>query len=176
MSDFRGEKFPVGVLYAAGALVGITLLAVFGIRTGILPARETTPQTREREQVAIVATRNFRFVDRKDGALIALDADTNTVALILERGSNSGFIRGVMRGLMRERMLKQAPHDAPVSVTQWANGALTLTDGATGRIIELGSFGSTNRASFAALLASKDTVIVKTDPKNGNGGFFGAPG
>ncbi len=173
MSDFKSEKFPVGVLYAAGGLVAITIIVVFSMQTGLLPKRETAPQARAERHVAIVSTRNFRFEDEKNGALEAIDSDTNTVALVLEPGSNSGFIRGVMRGMMRERMLKQAPRDAPVTVTQWADGALTLTDGSTGRIIELGSFGATNRASFAALLAGPKTVVVKTDPK-ANGGFFGA--
>lgn len=39
------------------------------------------------------------------------------------------------------------------SLTEWRDGELSLTDTATGRTIELNAFGSTNRASFAALLA-----------------------
>ncbi len=173
MSDFKNEKFPVGALYGAAGLIGFALIMVFGVRGGVLPARETAPQARERAQVAVIASRDFRFSDRADGALVATDTSDNSVAMIMEPGSNSGFIRGVMRGLMRERMLKESQRDAPVTVTQWANGALTLKDTATGRIIELGSFGSDNRKSFAKLLEARDTLIVKTDP-NGPGGFFGA--
>lgn len=174
MSDFHNEKFPVGVLYAAGGMIGITLAVVFSLQTGLIDHRPTAPQARAIAKVAAVKTRNFRFQDRKDGALVAYDADSNAEAMVLEPGSNSGFIRGVMRGMMRERMLKEQPHNGPVKVTEWSDGALTLTDPSTGRIIELGSFGPTNRASFAALLAGEKTVIVKTDPKNANGGFFGA--
>jgi putative photosynthetic complex assembly protein len=165
MSDFRHEKFPTWVPWAAAGLVGTTMLIVFGIRAGVLPGRPTTPELRAEQQVAVVSQREFRFADRKDGALIATDAATNEIALILEPGSNSGFIRGVMRGLMRERQLHEVPRDGAVTVTQWANGALTLTDPSTGRIIELGSFGDTNRAAFAQLL-TPGTHIVKTDPKN----------
>lgn len=56
---------------------------------------------------------------------------------------------------MRERTLKDAGRDSPVRITEWADGALTLTDLGTGRIIELGSFGPDNRRAFAAILAGK---------------------
>ena len=166
MSDFRGEQFPRGALYGAGGMIAITILVVFGVRGGLLPARETAPELRAEERVQIVATRDFRFADRKDGALIATDAKTGEVALILEPGSNSGFIRGVMRGMMRERSLNEVERNGPVTVTQWADGALTLKDPSTGRILELGSFGNTNRDSFAQLLAPGKHV-VETAPKTG---------
>ncbi len=159
MSDFRGEKFPRGALYGAAGMIGITIVVVFGIRFGVLPARPTAPELRSEHQVAIAVTRDFRFADRADGALVATDAKTNQVALVLEPGSNSGFIRGVMRGLMRERMLHEVPRDGAVSVTQWTDGALTLKDNSTGRIIELGSFGHTNRAAFAQLLVPGQHVV-----------------
>jgi putative photosynthetic complex assembly protein len=175
MSDFHNEKFPTWVPWAAFGLIGTTMLVVFGIRAGVLPGRPTAPDVRAEAQVAAVATRQFRFADRKDGALIATDARTNEVALILEPGSNSGFIRGVMRGLMRERQLHQVPRDGAVTVTQWADGALTLKDDSTGRIIELGSFGDTNRAAFAQLLTPGVHVIESAQKtgKGNAGGFFG---
>lgn len=166
MSDFGGQQFPKGALYGAGALIAITLTIVFAVRLGVVPGRPTAPQLREAEKVAVVATRDFRFADRPDGSLIATDAKSGDVALVLQPGSNSGFIRGVMRGLMRERMLHEAALDGPVTVTQWADGALTLKDPTTGRIIELGSFGSTNRASFAQLLVP-GTHVVQTAPRTG---------
>ena len=169
MSDFKDEKFPAWVPWAAAALTGITMLVVFGTRAGILPARETAPQQRAENQVAIAVTRDFRFADRADGALVATDAKTGQVALILEPGSNSGFIRGVMRGLMRERQLHEVPRDGAVTVTQWANGALTLNDASTGRIIELGSFGPTNRAAFAQLLVPGQHIVEALEKAQPNG-------
>jgi hypothetical protein len=67
---------------------------------------------------------------------------------------------------MRERTLHEAPRDGPVTVTQWADGALTLKDPSTGRILELGSFGHTNRESFAQLLVP-GTHVVPAAPKTG---------
>ncbi len=163
MSDFRDEKFPPWVLWAAGGMIVMTTVVVFGVRLGVLPARATAPQERAIEHVAMVTTRDFRFADRADGALVATDAKTGKVALVLEPGSNSGFIRGVMRGLMRERMLNEAPRKGAVTVTQWADGALTLRDNETGRILELGSFGHTNRAAFAQLLVPGTHVVENAE-------------
>lgn len=164
MSDFRHEKFPVGALYAAAGLVGISLVAVFSVRAGLIEARPTAPQVRAANKVAVVTEREFRFSDRKDGALVIADARTDVPVVILEPGSNTGFIRGVMRGLMRERVLKEVERGAPVRVTQWADGALTLTDLGTGRIIELGSFGPDNRRAFAAVLAGEQPPIPNNLP------------
>lgn len=153
MSGFTNERFPKSALYAAGALITMSIITVGSIRAGLLPAPETAPQSRERRQVAVVATREFRFEDREDGALLVTDVATDRLAFVFPAGSNTGFIRGVMRGLMRERRLNEVDErSGAVTVTQWADGALTLRDGETGRIIELGSFGQTNRAAFAQLL------------------------
>ena len=150
--EFTNERFPKSALYAAGALIAISIVTVGSIRLGMLPAPETAPQSRERRQVAVQVAREFRFEDRADGALLVTDVAAGRLVFIFPPGSNTGFIRGVMRGMMRERRLKQVDRAGSVTVAQWADGALTLTDTSTGRILELGSFGSTNRAAFAQLL------------------------
>jgi len=170
--EFTNERFPKSALYAAGALIGISILTVGSIRLGVLPAPETAPQSRERRQVAVVAQRDFLFEDRADGALLVTDVAAGKLVYIYPPGSNTGFIRGVMRGLMRERRLKQVDRAGLVTVAEWADGALTLNDTSTGRIIELGSFGSTNRAAFAQLLEPykpggpgvPDQPITRTGP------------
>ena len=161
MSDFRGEEFPKGALWGAAALIGATLFVVFGVRLGVLPAPPTTPELRSENHAQVTVSRDFRFADRADGALVVTDAKTGEVAMLLEPGSNSGFIRGVMRGLMRERMLHEVPRDGAVTVAQWNDGALTLKDPSTGRILELGSFGHTNRAAFAQLLVKGGPIVIK---------------
>jgi putative photosynthetic complex assembly protein len=169
MSDFANEEFPQWVLVAAGGVVGIALLVVFGVRAGVVPARPTAPELRAEKHVGIVKQRDFVFADRADGALIATDAKTGQVALVLEPGSNSGFIRGVMRGMMRERQLHEVSRYGAVTITQWADGALTLQDPSTGRILELGSFGHTNRAAFAQLLAPGVKVVESLEKRQPNG-------
>jgi putative photosynthetic complex assembly protein len=169
VSDFTHERFPPWVLGAAGGIVGITLIVVFGVRLGVLPARPTAPELRAEAHVGVVKSADFIFADRADGALVATDANTGKPALVLEPGSNSGFIRGVMRGLMRERQLHEVSRYGAVTVTQWADGALTLKDKSTGRVIELGSFGSTNRAAFAQLLAPGVKVVQSIEKMQPNG-------
>jgi putative photosynthetic complex assembly protein len=169
MSDFTHEQFPQWVLTAAGGVVGITLLVVFGVRLGVLPARPTAPELRAENHVGVVKSGDFAFADRADGALVATDANTGKVALILEPGSNSGFIRGVMRGLMRERQLHEVSRYGAVTITQWADGALTLKDPSTGRVLELGSFGHTNRAAFAQLLAPGVHIVESIEKMQPNG-------
>lgn len=169
MSDFTHERFPPWVLGAAGGIVGMTILVVFGVSLGVLPARPTAPELRAENHVGIVKSANFVFADRADGALIANDAKTGKPALVLEPGSNSGFIRGVMRGMMRERMLHEVSRYGAVTITQWADGALTLKDSSTGRILELGSFGHTNRAAFAQLLAPGVHVVESIEKMQPNG-------
>ncbi len=156
MSEFAAEPFPKGILLGAAAMIGVTLAFVTAVRTGVVEGPETAPAVRIREHVATVASRQFGFTDRADGALVATDIATGRMAMTVAPGSNSGFIRGVLRGLARERKLHEVGHEPPFAVTQWANGDLTLTDTATGRIIELGSFGPDNRASWAKLLAAHE--------------------
>ena len=88
--------------------------------------------------MAIVVSRDFRFEDRADGGLLVTDVAAGKMVFVFPPGSNTGFIRGVMRGLMRERRLKQVDRAGLVTVAQLADGALTLTNTSTGRIIELG--------------------------------------
>jgi hypothetical protein len=56
-----------------------------------------------------------------------------------------------------------------VTITEWADGALTLKDPSTGRILELGSFGHTNRAAFAQLLAPGVKVVESLEKRQPNG-------
>jgi putative photosynthetic complex assembly protein len=169
MSDFAHEEFPQWVLVAAGGVVAIALIVVFGVRAGVVPARPTAPELRAVKHVGVIKERDFIFADRADGALVATDAKTGQVALVLEPGSNSGFIRGVMRGMMRERQLHEVSRYGAVTITEWADGALTLKDPSTGRILELGSFGHTNRAAFAQLLAPGVKVVESLEKRQPNG-------
>ena len=179
-SELTNERFPKSALYAAGTLIAVSIMAVGSIRLGLLPALESAPQSRERRQVPAVVTREFRFADRADGALLVTDVAANRLVFVFPPGSNTGFIRGVMRGLMRERRLHEVLRSGPVTVTQWADGALTLKDTSTGRILELGSFGHTNRAAFAQLLVpyqaggngAPTTPIVAVTPPASSSPFF----
>ncbi len=152
MSEIDDKPFPLAPLIGAGVLITMTIALAAGPKLGYLPPIATATSERAAHHVAIVETRSLRFNDRADGALVIEDVARGTNAATLPHGVNNGFIRGVLRGMARDRKLRGVGPDAPFTLTLFADNALTLNDPATGRNIELGSFGPTNKQSFADLL------------------------
>jgi putative photosynthetic complex assembly protein len=72
-------------------------------------------------------------------------------------GTN-GFLRGTLRGLARERKREGLDGTVPFRLSQTRAGHLLLTDPATGRFVDLGSFGPTNAAVFARLLTADEVM------------------
>lgn len=151
-SHHHGDMLPRGTLILAGAMVTFALGATIAVRATGMPAAASPVALRQAENIAPVASRNLRFVDRADGAVVIEDVDRGATASVIEPGQQTGFIRGVMRGLARERRMRGIGNGPPFRLTLWKDGELSLTDSATGRSIEMTAFGSANRASFAALL------------------------
>jgi putative photosynthetic complex assembly protein len=138
--------FPRGPLLAVGSLVLATLLAVSAVRfTGVGLVHEPDAPT--------VQVREFRFEDRPDGSIVVLDASGRQLIDTVPPGTN-GFLRGTMRGLARERMRQGVSRELPFRMIGHADGRLTLEDPGTGRHVDLGSFGPTNAAAFAQIMAS----------------------
>lgn len=149
---------PKGALMMAGLLV-VSSIAITSIaRIAQVPPAASPVLLRAEKKIAPVATRQLRFSDRADGAVIIEDVGTGGTALLLEPGTNSGFIRGVMRGLARERRMRGIDSTPPFDLTLWKDGELSLTDTVTGRSIELNAFGTTNRATFLDLLTRPETA------------------
>ncbi len=148
MSDpFLREPFPRKVLIAFGSLILFFLILVIvarlmGYNASQMPPSET------------VVTREIRFIDQPDGATLVVDSQAGATIATLPPGGE-GFIRGVLRATNRTRHLSKVPPEAPYRLDQLADGRLTLTDVATGKVIELISFGHTNVAAFAAFLPNQ---------------------
>lgn len=153
MSGHAETTFPKGALWGAAGLIAFAMLGTFSVRAGLLPHVANPEAMRQASAVALVESRDLMFLDRADGAVLVTDTAGNTVSVILP-SSEHGFVRGVLRGLARERRLKGASPEAPFRLAAWTDHGLTLTDLATGRQIELGAFGPTNREAFAVLLPS----------------------
>lgn len=153
-------EVPRGALIMAGVLVVSAIAATATMRIAQVPPAASPPLVRAADHAQIIKTRTLRFSDRPDGAVEIEDVGTGQTALLLERGSNSGFIRGVMRGLARERRMHGVGAEAPFALTLWSDRQLSLTDTATGRSIELNAFGSTNRATFVDLLTRPEVPPV----------------
>ena len=156
--DSHHVDVPRGALIMAGALVISAVAATGAARIAQLPPAATPELVRAAEHTSPVSSRDLRFTDRADGAVTIEDVSTGKTALVLEPGSNSGFIRGVMRGLARDRRMRGIDSTPPFALTLWKDGQLSLTDTVTKRSIELNAFGTTNRATFAALLTTPETA------------------
>jgi putative photosynthetic complex assembly protein len=138
------------VFAGAVSLVGASLLLVIVARlTGYAPEQPVA--------TAAIETRDLRFEDRADGAVLVYLGRTEQLVDTLEPGTN-GFVRGVLRGLARERRADRVGPTEPFRLTRWADGRLSLDDPATGRHVDLEVFGPTNAGAFADILQSNDRL------------------
>lgn len=151
MSAPSGDpSFPRAPLVGIVALVLLALLAVAWVRiTGVGPAKQP--------DAAAVAMRDLRFEDRPDGGIDVFDARDDRLVETVAPASN-GFIRGTLRGLSRERKRQGVGADEPFRLTARADGRLTLEDLATGRRVDLESFGPTNTGAFAKFLGERSAA------------------
>jgi putative photosynthetic complex assembly protein len=144
---------PPAALAMAFALVGVSLLMTAAVQLGWADREAVPAVARAQADVAKLETRNLTFADMADGSVQVTDADTReVVASFAGEADGGGFIRGVLRGLARDRRMRGIDSAPPFALTMWEDGSLSLVDAATGRSIELGSFGPDNRATFARLL------------------------
>jgi putative photosynthetic complex assembly protein len=153
----HADMLPRGTLVIAGALVLFALGATGIVRIAGIPPAASPAAMRVEAKIAPIASRDLRFLDRADGAVVIEDVQTGRTASVIAPGQQTGFIRGVMRGLARDRRSRGIGDTPPFNLTAWRDGELSLTDSATGRSIELTAFGSANRAAFAALLPGAST-------------------
>ncbi|WP_421839013.1 photosynthetic complex assembly protein PuhC [Novosphingobium sp.] len=147
------QTMPKGALASALVLVGTALALTALVKVGVLSREAIPAAARTEAHVAPAVVRQLTFTDRGDGAVVVRDVSTGeTVRVLVDGVPGNGFVRGVMRGMARERHFRGVGMAPPFTLTLWKNGTLSLDDKATGRSIELGSFGPDNRAAFAALL------------------------
>ncbi|MGI4879380.1 MAG: hypothetical protein ACRYG4_18050, partial [Janthinobacterium lividum] len=83
MSEIDSRPFPKAPLIGAGLLVSLTILLAAGPRLGYLPPIATATTERAAHHVGVVETRDLRFTDRADGALVIDDTTRGTVAAVL---------------------------------------------------------------------------------------------
>ena len=141
--DDHAVAVPPAALRAAGLLILVTLVAVATVRLSGLDIRA-------RGDSPVLAERHLQFIDRPDGSLEVREADGRGVRQVPPGADN--FMRGALRAMARERRAAGLGPEAPFRLAGHADGRLTLTDTATGRRLDLDSFGPDNAASFARLL------------------------
>ena len=156
MAHDHRNMLPKGALFLACGLVLTALAATTAARIAQLPPAAVPATVRASENARVVITRSLRFSDRADGAVVIEDVAAGRVAGTVAPLTKSGFVRSVMRGMARDRRMRGLGADAPFDLTLWSDGQLSLVDSLTGRALELGAFGPTNRDAFLALLQSPE--------------------
>ena len=146
MGHHHHQNVPKAALLGAAALIVTSICLAAGARQARLSDR--APPPRAGADAVFV-----RFEDRPDGALAMLDADTGRELTRVPPRSN-GFVRGVLRGMFRSRKLESMGRNARFRLAREADGHLTLEDEELSRRIQLDSFGPSNSAAFAELLAA----------------------
>lgn len=150
------ELSPTLPLAGLGALVLVTLVAVAAARwLTVAPAASASSASATRSTPdafgPVLTTRALRFQDKPDGGIDVLDARSGQRIDVVAPGTQ-GFVRGALRGLAQERKRRGLDDGPPFELSAHAGGALVLADPATGRRLELASFGPTNAGAFARLL------------------------
>lgn len=130
--------------YLLGGIVAVALLAV-------LFARWAAPQVTAQSSALVVLSCELRFEDGPAGSVLVYSAPDGALLQTFESGTGS-FVRGVLRSMTRERRSLQASPEKPFRLARHADGALTIRDEATGRLMVLNAFGPTNAGVFARLL------------------------
>lgn len=143
------SSVPKPVLLGAGAMLVLSI----GIAAAARQSQLAAPVVPTAPPLEVLEA---RFEDRPDGAISVVEASTGREVSLLPPQSN-GFIRGVLRGMFRTRKLESKPREPAFRITREADGRLLLVDPETGRRVDLDSFGPSNSASFAQLLAAAKT-------------------
>ncbi len=148
MSALDHEPFPKGAFFA---LTGLLALALVGTTAFRLTHLNGPPPIRLATSDAPVRSVDLSFEDQANGSVLVRENHTGALLETLAPNTN-GFIRGVLRGLAHDRMRRHLDAAPPFRLAQTADGRISLLDTATGRRIDLESFGTGNRADFAKLL------------------------
>ena len=143
MSTLASKDFlsPVAKVLIA-ALMSIILLLVFINSRDLSKVREPDASPTQVLQL--------RFEDRPDGSIAIIDYKTGKQIDAVQ--GEAGFVRGTLRGLAQERKRRGLDSGPPFELIYRTDGRLTLSDTATGRMVDLESFGPTNAGSFYRLL------------------------
>lgn len=138
-------------LMMAGGVVAISLALTTAVSLGFADRASVPSEVRAADGTMSVATRSIQFYDEADGTVRVEDAASGEVIASFAE-MQGGFVRSSVRSLVHERRIRGIGAATPFELIEWSDSALTLRDTTTGKAVELASFGSDNRAVFAAML------------------------
>jgi putative photosynthetic complex assembly protein len=134
------EFIPTRLVIAMFGLAGIALaLVTFAVATGRAP-------TGAPKDAPIVSAQTMTI--EGEGNYVRIVEDTGRVLL----DGNGGFISVVLDGLERARLVAGVMGNPPITITQYENGRVSLSDPASGWQVELASFGPGNVGTFLKML------------------------
>jgi putative photosynthetic complex assembly protein len=140
-----------------GAVIGAAVMLLFvmaltgAVSLGLLPQSANPVASRASQNVEAVQTRELRFADRADGAVVVSDAGTGETVKVIEFGQG-GFLRATMRRMAKARVAAGIGAEPPFKLIRWEHGALSLNDPETGRDAEIYGFGADHTKVFADML------------------------
>jgi putative photosynthetic complex assembly protein len=138
----EGDKIPKGLLIAMFLLAMSSLALVsYAVLTG-------RPHEGQPVDAAILSERSI--ILEGHGAKAVTVRDEN--GALLADLAHGGFVTVIQNGLERARTVAHADQTKPVRLIAYANGRLTVLDPETGWSVELGNFGSDNKAAFERLM------------------------
>jgi len=134
-----------------GGIVVISLAFTSAVSLGFFERQAIPSEARAAAGTQAIATRSLVFFDEPDGTVIVGDA-VSTEEIARFGPGTGGFVRSTVRSLVYQRRVHGFGRAVPFELIEWDNGALTLRDTTTGETVELASFGSNNRKTFADFL------------------------
>jgi putative photosynthetic complex assembly protein len=152
VSAIDKEKFPNAALFAAGAIIVVTIASVAWARFTISQAPQASVEMSE----PISGYVDLVFADAEDGSVTISDASTSKLIETIAPGEDA-FIRAVIRGYGRDRRVRNIAPTAPYRLYQLVDTRLVFEDTSTKRRINLRAFGATQQAAFARLLSNDIT-------------------
>ncbi len=138
-------------LMMAGALIVSVLALTTATTMGYFERQSVPSEARAAAGTQAIDTRELFFFDESDGTVRVEDAASGEEIASFEPGTG-GFVRSSVRSLAHQRRINGVGREVPFELIEWDNGELTLMDSTTGGSVELASFGTGNRATFAAFL------------------------
>ncbi|MDX2264186.1 MAG: photosynthetic complex assembly protein PuhC [Hyphomicrobiales bacterium] len=142
----RPSHVATAPLIGAGALILFALIVVAA-------ARLSVPEISSGPTGEPLQSRDLRFSDGANGAVLVHDASTGAAVDTIAPGAN-GFLRTSLRALVRHRKLHGVGAEPPFRLVAWADGAVWLMDPATGKRVNLRAFGDGNAKSVAYLMTA----------------------
>jgi len=144
-------------LMLMGGIVAISLALTASVTLGFVPKQSVPAEARAAAGIGMAQERTLRFFDEADGTVRIEDGATGEV-LARHGEGQGGFIRATVRSLVHQRRIRGLGPEVAFTLTEWQNGNLTLADPATGRSVEVSSFGPDNRAVYQTLLPRKEAI------------------